>query len=225
MPYDRKHFFDTVRRDLFRGNLRQSQVDGMNHLLEVWERHYEKDNPRDGTQWLAYALATFFHETAETMEPIEEYGKGSGKQYGYPVGPYNQRYYGRGHVQLTWETNYKNGEKFLKERYNVVHTIHKDPHKMLEGQVSALVSYDGMIHGWFTGVGLPKYFNSTMEDPRNARRIVNGTDRMDLIAGYYWKFKNALKQIPATARLVEAELPGLPEAPAMPEPETEGGET
>ena len=35
MPYDRKHFFDVVRKDLFRGNLTQSQVDGMNYLLEV----------------------------------------------------------------------------------------------------------------------------------------------------------------------------------------------
>ena len=226
MPYDRKFFFDTVRKDLFRGTLRQSQVDGMNHLLEVWERHFEEPNPRDGTNWLAYALATFFHETAETMEPIEEYGKGSGKSYGQPVGPHNQRYYGRGHVQLTWETNYKNGEKFLFERYNVKHTIHKDPHKMLEGQVSALVSYDGMIFGWFTGVGLPKYFNSTVEDPRNARRIVNGTDRMDLIAGYYWKFKAALKKVPTTVSraAVEAELPGLPSAPPMPEPGSQEAE-
>jgi putative chitinase len=218
MPYDRKHFFDTVRKDLFRGNLTQSQVDGMNYLLEVWELHFEAANPRDGTNWLAYALATFFHETAETMQPIEEYGKGSGKSYGQPAGPHGQRYYGRGHVQLTWEENYKNGQKFLKDRYNVHANIHPEAHLMLHPQTSALVSYDGMIHGWFTGVGLPKYFNATVEDPRNARRIVNGTDKMDLIAGYYSKFKKALKQVPAAPPLEEAELPGLPECPCMPEP-------
>lgn len=220
MPYDRKHFFDTVRKDLFRGNLTQSQVDGMNYLLEVWEKHFEADNPRDGTKWLAYAFATFFHETAETMQPIEEYGKGSGKSYGQATGPHNQKYYGRGHVQLTWEENYKNGQKFLKERYNVHANIHPEAHLMLHAQTSALVSYDGMVNGWFTGVGLPKYFNSTVEDPKNARRIVNGTDKMDLIAGYYWKFKNALKQVPALppVEVMEAELPGLPAAPPMPEP-------
>jgi putative chitinase len=91
---------------------------------------------------------------------------------------------------------------------------------MLHPQTSALVSYDGMIHGWFTGVGLPKYFNATVEDPRNARRIVNGTDKMDLIAGYYHKFKAALKQIPAAPPMEEVELPGLPECPCMPEPTT-----
>ena len=91
---------------------------------------------------------------------------------------------------------------------------------MLHPQTSALVSYDGMIHGWFTGVGLPKYLSKSkgIEDPVNARRIVNGTDKADLIAGYYWKFKKALKQIPAAAPMVEAELPGLPAGAAMPEP-------
>ncbi len=41
---------------------------------------------------------------------------------------------------------------------------------MLDPNTSALILYDGMSNGWFTGVGLPKYFNSTVEDPVNARR-------------------------------------------------------
>jgi putative chitinase len=223
MPYERKHFFDTVRKDLFRGTLTQKQVDGMEYLLGIWERHFEAANPRDGTNWLAYCLATYFHETAETMQPIEEYGKGSGKSYGQPAGPHGQKYYGRGHVQLTWETNYKNGEKYLKDRYGVHSNIYADASKMLHDETSALVSYDGMIHGWFTGVGLPKYFNASTEDPQQARRIVNGTDQMDKIAGYYRKFKPALKQVPKaeTPDEVEAELPGLPAEPPMPEPEEE----
>ena len=223
MPYERKAFFDGVRKDLFRGNLTQCQVDGMNYLLEVWEQHFERANPRDGTNWLAYCLATFFHETAETMQPIEEYGKGSGKSYGQPAGPHGQKYYGRGHVQLTWEDNYKKGQQFLKQRYAVDADIHPNAHKMLHPQTSALLSYDGMVNGWFTGVGLPKYFNGSTEDPQQARRIVNGTDKMDLIASYYWKFKKALKQVPEaeTPDEVEAELPGLPAEPPMPEPEEE----
>jgi putative chitinase len=218
MPYDRKTFFDSVRKDLFRGNLTQDQVDGMNYLLEVWERHFEEANPRDGTNWLAYALATFFHETAERMQPIPEYGKGAGKPYGQKVGPHNQAYYGRGHVQLTWEDNYKKGQKFLKERYGVESNIHPDAEKMLHSQTSALVSYDGMVNGWFTGVGLPKYFSASVEDPVQARKIVNGLDRADTIASYYWKFKKALVKVPAAAPMVEAELPDLPKEAAMPEP-------
>ena len=222
MPYDRKFFYDTVRLNLFAGNLTQSQVDGMNYLLEVWEWGFEANNPNDGTMWLAYALATFYHETAYTMQPIEEYGRGSGKSYGQKTGPHNQAYYGRGHVQLTWETNYKNGQQYLKDRYGVHANIYPDASKMLDSQTSALVSYDGMIYGWFTGVGLPKYFSKSrgVEDPVNARRIVNGTDQAQKIAGYYSKFKNALKQVRASTPMlaVEAQLPDLPTEPHMPEP-------
>jgi len=36
---------------------------------------------------------------------------------------------------------------------------------------------------------------------------------MDLIAGYYWKFKRGAQgQMPETEAMMEVELPGLPEA-------------
>jgi putative chitinase len=226
MPYDRKFFFDNVRAKPFNNSLTQAQVDGMNYLLLVWEREFEKNNPNDGTMWLAYALATFFWETGQTMQPIEEYGKGSGKSYGKPTGPYNQAYYGRGHVQLTWEANYKNGQQYLKDRYGKTVTIYPNASHMLHNETSALVSYDGMVYGWFTGVGLPKYFKkSVIEDPVNARRIVNGTDQAQTIANFYWQFKAALKQIPESIETVEAQLetmlPNLPKHAPMPEPKAE----
>ena len=110
MAIDRKKFFDSVRASLFNGVLSQRQVDGMNYLLDVWEKLFADKDIR----WLAYALATAFHETAYLMSPLEEYGKGSGQPYGQPTGPHHETYYGRGHVQLTWEDNYKKGEKFLE---------------------------------------------------------------------------------------------------------------
>jgi putative chitinase len=189
---DRTKFFDAIQAPLFGGGLTREQVDGIDYLLNVWERHFEQANPRDGTRWLSYCLATVYHETARTMEPIEEYGKGKGKPYGNPKGPHGHAYYGRGYPQLTHEENYIKGERRLKDIYEVEAALHKEPHRMLEHEISALVLYDGMINGWFTGVGLSKYFNPTVEDPVNARRIVNGLDKADTIAGYYWKFKSAL---------------------------------
>ena len=190
---DRQKFFDAVRQDPFGGSLTQSQTDGMSHLLDVWEKHFAADNPRDGTMWLAYALATSFHETAREMRPIEEYGKGGSRPYAEPAGPHGECYYGRGHVQLTWETNYIKAQDQLKS-YGVDAPLHRDPSCALDDQTSALVLFDGMIDGWFTGVGLPKYFNAArdIEDPVNARRIVNGTDKAAMIADYYWAFKKAL---------------------------------
>jgi putative chitinase len=194
MPIDRKKFYDIVREDLFYGVLSQSQVDGMNYLLDVWEARFAENNPNDGTMWLAYCLATVFHETAYTMRPIEEYGKGQGKPYGEPTGPYNQCYYGRGHVQLTHEENYKKGQKNLKDRYNIDAHIHQYPHHALQDETSAMILYDGMIHGWFTGVSLQQYFSKAkgIEDAYNARKIVNALDKADVIKGYYYEFKKAL---------------------------------
>jgi hypothetical protein len=42
--------------------------------------------------------------------------------------------------------------------------------------------------GMFTGVGLDRFFNDQREDYINARKIVNGLDRAELIAGYAQKF-------------------------------------
>jgi hypothetical protein len=196
MPYDRDKFFPAVRSSLFGGTLSQSQVDGMNYMLDVWEKYFEQPNPRDGTNWLAYCFATAYHETGQKMVPVKENG---GKPYGNPpgkywtaTGPYNNVYYGRGHVQLTWDTNYQMGQDQLKKDYGLDVPLYQYPDKMLENEPSALVMYDGMTVGWFTGVGLPKYFNSTTEDAVNARRTVNGTDQASTIAGYYNKFKPAL---------------------------------
>ena len=185
---DRDAFFTAARADPFGGTINQQQVDGVNYLLDVWERVFEREDIR----WLAYALATVFHETAQTMRPIEEYGRGQGKSYGEPVGPHNQAYYGRGHVQLTWAENYQKGEQNLAERYGHEVPMYEYPHRMLEDEPSALVLYDGMIWGWFTGAKLSDFFNGDEEDRYNARRIVNGLDKADVIANYYESFKAAL---------------------------------
>ncbi len=155
------------------------------------------------------------------MQPVRE---NNGKPYGNPVpkywtatGPYNQIYYGRGHVQLTWDYNYQKGETRLSTVYSVAQPIYQNADLMLDPNTSALILYDGMSSGWFTGVGLPKYFNSTVEDPVNARRIVNGTDQASLIAGYYTKFKAAIAQAPAPAPVPTPPAP-TPPAPPAPEP-------
>lgn len=185
---DRNRFFDSVRASPFGGDLTQDQVNGMNYLLDVWEAKFSENDLR----WLAYAFATVFHETAQTMRPIEEYGQGSGRDYADPTGPYDQSYYGRGHVQLTWLSNYERGEAVLRDKYGIHSPMVKYPHRMLEDETSALVLYDGMIDGWFTGFGLPNFFNPTTEDPYNARKIVNGLDQAETIAAYYQAFKAAL---------------------------------
>ena len=51
-------------------------------------------------------LAQFAHESGG-FRYTAELGKGKGRKYGLPTGPYNQVYYGRGPIQITWDYNYK----------------------------------------------------------------------------------------------------------------------
>ena len=102
MALNRELFFDMIRNDPFPGTLSQSQVDGITAIVRAWARHFINEDIR----WLCYCLATTMHETASTMMPIEEYGKGSGMEYGDKDPETGQTYYGRGFVQLTWRDNY-----------------------------------------------------------------------------------------------------------------------
>src|SRR5262245_24665396 len=108
-PINRKYSFGSVRGALFSGSMKQTQVDGQTALLDYAEQLAWDD------RWLAYLLATTYHETALTMQPIAEYGKGKGKPYGVPDGPYKQVYKGRGLVQLKGYDNYKSQKRSLRQ--------------------------------------------------------------------------------------------------------------
>jgi len=186
----RKYFFDSVRAALFSGSMTQGQVDGMSILLDRAEQEGVDD------RHLAYILATTFHETAQTMAPIAEYGKGKGMKYGVPAGPYNQIYYGRGFVQLTWFDNYQKMQTILGSRWGD-RDIVQTPDSAMDLDIATDVIFYGMLAGSFTGVGMPKYI--TIQNPTtdttdfyNCRKVVNGLDCATQIQGYAQKFANAL---------------------------------
>src|ERR1044072_9051861 len=130
---DRTKLFSDLRSSF--GPLKQSQVSGINFIVDNFEKAGLSD-PR----WLAYMLATAWHETAKTMQPITEYGSQKylqGKKY-WP-------YIGRGYVQLTWPVNYK--------RYGIL----DNPEKALDPDFAAHIMIDGMTKGIFTGRALRDY--------------------------------------------------------------------
>src|SRR5215472_12187449 len=59
---NRKYYFDTVRGALFSGHMTQPQVDGQTALLDYGEQVWWDD------RWLAYLLATTYHETALDLQ-------------------------------------------------------------------------------------------------------------------------------------------------------------
>jgi len=184
-----KGFYDAIR-PLFGTELSQSEFDGIDTILSVF-------NGLD-VRYAAYALATAYHETAKTMQPVPEYGRGKNYDYGKKLKmsrkPYttpDKLYYGRGHVQLTWYENYANMTSAAKKAGKSWDFLN-NPELMLQAEPSAWVMRYGMLNGAFTGKKLSDYFTATTSAPINARRIINGNDKAVLIAGYYEKFYNAL---------------------------------
>jgi hypothetical protein len=74
----------------------------------------------------------------------------------------------------------------------------------------------GMRDGDFTGKKLADYFSSSKDDPVNARRIINGTDRAETIAGYHRSFLSAIKAAEAADQPDPEPVPP-PEPPLMSE--------
>lgn len=192
----RKVFFDHARALLFGGKLNQEQVKGTDAILDEWEKRGLSD-----LRWLAYMLATTYHEVGKAMVPVREGFAATdtgarrvvrARKYGKEDPKTKQVYYGRGMVQLTWADNYKRMGKLLKQ------PLYELPDLALNPAIASSIMFEGMLRaesfkGDFTGKSLEDYFNDKKTDWINARRIINGLDKASLIAGYGRKFHAALQ--------------------------------
>lgn len=201
--FNRTTFFAYVRKLPFGGRLTQKQVEGMNAILDEWERRPELTDLR----WLAYMLATVFRETGARMQPVRETFATSDAQairrleHAWKSGklPWVSKPYwrdggfGRGLVQITHLLpNYDRMGDILG--IDLVH----DPDLALRMDIAIDIMFEGMtrgesLRGDFTGVSLEDYFNDKTDDPVGARKIINGTDKAKLIAGYHRSFLDALQ--------------------------------
>lgn len=179
-------FFAYVRaRPPLGPTLSQAEVDGCTRILGACTA------ARFPVAWAAYVLATAVHETAGQLRPVAEYGKGAGRPYGKSGRNGGQVAYGRGDVQLTWDENYERADRELGLGGRLIanYDLALDP------EISARIIVRGMQEGWFTGKALAAYLPATATQAQfaAARRIVNGTDKAELIAGYAATFQAALQ--------------------------------
>lgn len=183
--------FSLLREGLFQGSLSQVQVDSLNYLIQRCEE-YQLTYPET-----AYVLATVYHETGyiervggrkvmnRDMLPIKERGDADylhSKKY-YP-------YIGYGYVQLTWEDNFRRVGKLIGV------DLIKNPEKALEKDIASEILIKGMVFGWFTGVGFHRkcpVYRYNLASYVRARKIVNGTDKAQVIAEYAMQFEKALR--------------------------------
>jgi len=197
----------TKIRPIFGGSLTQPQVDGIETIVGAWAKYGDGSN-----RHLAYLLATTKHETANTMQPIFERGQRSyfdkyepgtkiGKALGNVKPGDGYLYRGRGYVQLTGRANYVRAGKLLGI------DLAGNPDLALEPSTAARILILGCLEGWFTGKALGDYMTY-----KDMRRVVNGTDKADLIAGYAQQFENAL----GTEAVKPAPQPLPPDVPKLP---------
>lgn len=132
----------------------------------------------------AYVLATAYWETAHTMEPVREAfwlsedWRRANLRY-YP-------WYGRGFVQLTWETNYH------KAGAELGIDLTTDADKVMQPEISAEILVVGSRDGWFTGKRLDDYITLQSSNYRGARRVINGTDKAAAIAEIAREYEEGL---------------------------------
>lgn len=173
--------FNSIRSII--GALSQPQVDTVNAILDSCSKHSVTDERQ-----IAYIIATGIHECG--LKPIPENpGSRNGRPYNNPDPVTHQTYYGRGIVQLTWKGNYKTfGDLLGIDLIN-------SPDEALEIPVASEIAVIGMKGGMFTGVGLSRYFNDDRTDWVNARKIINGLDQAQKIAGYGQTVYDGLKLV------------------------------
>lgn len=192
MKINRDSFFRELRSHF--GSLTQSQVDAINQLLGF----IELDSNATRKDIIAYQLATIKHETANTYEPISEYG--GSDYFNNRYGPHTQvgrdlgntqegdgaRFHGRGYVQLTGRTNYQVFSDKLQCDLIAYPELAKVP------SIAYRIMITGMGEGLFTGKKISDYINDNAVDYRNSRRVINKLDKANLIAGYAKLFRRIL---------------------------------
>lgn len=212
---NRAKFFAGVRTSVFDGRMSQPQVEGIEALLDA-SAAFKVNDPRH----IAYILATPVIETGGTFQPIVEnlnyseqglrntfpkyfsaadakaYArqpqKIANRAYGNRMGNGPEtsgdgwRYRGRGYCQITGRNNYSKFSDLLGI------DLVANPDLALTDEVAGKIITIGMRDGIFTGKRLGDYFTSNGSDWVNARRIINGLDRANDIAGYAKKFHAAL---------------------------------
>lgn len=178
-------FFDQVRASF--GRLSQLQVDGFNAVLAATEG--------ESLAFRAYELATAWHETNGTMQPVREAywlseaWRKTNLRY-YP-------WYGRGLVQLTWEPNYAKADaEAAKAGLIESGALLADPDLAMRPDIAGFVLRRGMDEGWFSTKKLADYLPAeglaSVGQFTSARAIINGTDRALMVAGYALNFQRVL---------------------------------
>jgi len=195
--FDHKKFFDNYRTRF--GALTQDLVDAIEVLLTLIEKDSRFSGSETDRRQLAYCLATFKWETAHTMKPIDEHGSDAyfnsrygpqtrvGKTLGNTQPGDGALFHGRGYVQVTGRRNYTKAKTLTGV------DLLTDPDRAKTPELAYEIAIQGMKDGWFTGKKLGNFIkDGAPPDYENARTIINGHDKAQLIADIARRFDEVL---------------------------------
>lgn len=181
--FDKGPFFALLRKGLLGPTIEPGELAGCEAILTAM----------DGTplSHCAYALATAYHETARTMQPVAEANYIRNAEAWRKAHLRYWPWYGRGYVQLTWQKNYARADAKLC----LAGTLLANADRAMEPGIAAKIMRQGMTEGWFTAHTLAKHLPGRLATPQQyegARRIINGMDRAHAVAVYAGQFQDAL---------------------------------
>ncbi len=182
------------------GPLTTNLADAFRFLLTQIEQDDRFSNTEADRRQLAYCMATFKWETAHTMQPIDEYGGNTyfnkrygpgtsvGKMLGNTKPGDGALFHGRGYVQITGRRNY------AKARSITGVDLITDPDLAKDPIVAYQIAIQGMKEGWFTGKKLSHFINNDKADFENARTIINGYDKAEIIGNIARRYSEILRE-------------------------------
>jgi putative chitinase len=207
---DRAAFFASAKDALFDKRYSQDQVDGLNAILDEWDGSGLTDE-----RWLAYMLATAWHETGRAMQPVEEnlnysadgllktfpryFSAAEAKAYARKP----ERIASRAYANRIGNGNEASGDGWRYRGRGLVqitgranyrtYGIEDAPEKAMDDRTAIKIMFHGMTKGTFTGHKLSDHFTAGKSDWINARQIINRLDRAAEIAAAARDFMGALK--------------------------------
>lgn len=213
-------FFSSIRKSVFNGKLSQSQVNGLEEIIEASSKLGVTD-----LRMVAYAMATPMIETGGSYEPVTESLNYSVEalrsKFGNRISSSDAAKYGRTSTQKAnqeaianiiyggdWGRqnlgNIQQGDGYrfigrglvqLTGRRNYTKFGYENsPEAAAHVNTAAEIMVKGMRDGIFTGKKFSDYFTPSKEDWVQARRMVNSLDKADEIARYAKLFHAALKE-------------------------------